>query len=171
MYPKQTKHSPIICIYLLKCSPWNTSQITKMREKLCRLLQSGQLPWSKDWCWNSRSIITDWWWFSNILGAVLRSFQKKELKRYYDLALVLGTLSHLLQILSFAAKHGGVKPYLIKSFHTSILYQDIQQTLDWFFSFTVALLLNKDFANRESGTFLNIFEGRTNSNKWVVILI
>lgn len=55
----------------------------------------------------------------------MRSFQHKELKRDDELAHVLGTLAHLLQILCFAAKHGGVQPYLIKSFYTSALYQHI----------------------------------------------
>lgn len=112
-------------VFTLKDKLLKYSQITKIREKLCCLLHSGQLPRSEDWCLNS-SISTDCWWLSNILGAAVRSFQQKELKRYDDLAHVLGTWAHLLQIL-FAAKHGEVQPYLIKSFHSSVFQQDIQQ--------------------------------------------
>lgn len=113
-------------VFTLKNKLLKYSQITKIREKLCCLLHFGQLPWSENWCLNS-NISTDCWWFSNILGAAVRSFQQKELKRYDDLAHVLGTGAHLLQILCFAAKHGQVQPYFIKSFHSSVLQQDIQQ--------------------------------------------
>lgn len=88
-------------VFTLKYKLLKYSQITKIREKLCCLLHSGQLPWSENWCLNS-SISTDCWWFSNILGAAVRSVHQKELKRYDDLAHVLGTWAHLLKILCSA---------------------------------------------------------------------
>lgn len=135
-------------VFTLKDKLLKYSQITKIREKLCCLLHSGQLPRSEDWCLNS-SISTDCWWLSNILGAAVRSFQQKELKRYDDLAHVLGTWAHLLQILcllpsmekyNLTSSNLFIAVYSNRTYSRRSTYTTVQ-ALDWLYSFYFCLFI------------------------------
>lgn len=97
-----------------------------------------------------------------MLGAVLRSFQQKELKRYYDLAHVLGTSSYLLQTLCFAAKHGGINctslnlfipVYYTRTYSRSSNNEGFGLNLFFYFAF----LLNNDLLTA-SVIFLKILK-------------